>query len=62
MTSNFANESYLFTQISTIAKTYTTNGARTVYIYIAFSAPFVRFCYCIDFKAAFFIILTFILT
>ena len=29
---NFVNEPYLFTQISTITKTYTTNGARTVYI------------------------------
>ena len=29
---NFVNESYLFTQISTLAKAYTTNGARTVYI------------------------------
>ena len=33
-TINFVNESYLFTQISTITKTYTTNGgARTVVIY-----------------------------
>ena len=31
--SNFVNESYLFTQISTAAKAYTINGARTVYVY-----------------------------
>ena len=31
-TINFVNESYLFTHISSIVKTYTTNGARIVYI------------------------------
>ena len=31
-TLNIVNVSYSFTQFSTIAKTYTTNGTRTVYI------------------------------
>ena len=35
-TINIVNVSYSFTQFSTIAKTYTTNGTRTVYIYYFF--------------------------
>ena len=34
MRNNFVNKSYLFTHISTIVKTYTTNGARTVYVWL----------------------------
>ena len=39
---NNVNESYLFTQISTIVRTYTINGARTVYIYIYI---YIRSCF-----------------
>ena len=31
---NFVSESYLFTHFSHLEKTYTTNGTRTVYIYM----------------------------